>query len=159
VSGKIRNLVLGVALVAGAGLWYLFRPERLVVDRAVSEEAPRGGAVVASGRFEPRNHRGTGLAEVIRLADGRLVLRFSDFETLNGPDLQVYLLADSDAARRADLRAGYLSLGALRGNIGSQNYEIPAGTDLSRYRAVAVWCRRFGVNFTTAVLQGGVGTE
>lgn len=47
---------------------------------------------------------------------------------------------------------GFVSLGALKGNIGDQNYRIPAGIDLSRYRAVSVWCRRFGVNFGAAPL-------
>lgn len=147
-----RHLVLAAALAGGAGLWYLFRPDALILDRTVSEEAPAGGAVILTGRFEPRSHEGRGSATVVRLADGRRVLRFDAFRTLNGPDLQVYLLADPAAERRGDLSRGFLSLGALKGNEGPQNYDIPAGTDLSRYRAVAVWCRRFGVNFTTAAL-------
>jgi hypothetical protein len=81
------------------------------------------------------------------------VLRFVDFATSDGPDLQVYLLGKATAASRDDLdAAGYVSLGALKGNIGEQNYEIPEGVDLSRYAAVSIWCRRFGVNFATAVL-------
>jgi hypothetical protein len=98
---------------------------------------------------------------ILALPDGRRVLRFEAFETLNGPDLQVYLLGSAGAEGGADLtRSGYLSLGALKGNVGTQNYEIPVGTDLSRYEAVSVCCRRFGVNFITARLEasGAVGT-
>ena len=40
----------------------------------------------------------------------------------------------------------------MKANIGSQNYEIPEDLDLDRYRAVSIWCRRFGVNFGTAPL-------
>jgi len=30
---------------------------------------------------------------------------------------------------------------------------VPAGLDLSRYRAVSIWCRRFSVNFGAAPLE------
>ena len=49
-------------------------------------------------------------------------------------------------------KAGFVTLGALKGNQGDQNYELPADLDLAKYRAVTVWCRRFGVNFATAPL-------
>lgn len=47
---------------------------------------------------------------------------------------------------------GFLPLGPLKGNIGPQNYVIPEDVQLASYHAVAVWCRRFDVNFTTAAL-------
>jgi hypothetical protein len=148
-----RRLLGFAAAVALLVAWYLFRPERAIVDRHVNEAAPEAGATLLSGQFQPRAHEGKGTASVIALADGRRVLRLEDFATLNGPDLQVYLLGSAGAEGRADLaRAGFLSLGALKGNVGPQNYEVPVGADLSRYEAVAVWCRRFGVNFTTARL-------
>lgn len=149
---RLKQLVLAGAVLAGGAGWYLFRPEKLFTTRSVSEAAPARATVERSGRFETRSHESHGLAEVVVLADGRRVLRLSDFATSDGPDLQVYLLANPAASRRAHLDAGFVSLGALKGNVGSQNYEIPAGTDLARYAAVSVWCRRFGVNFTTAVL-------
>ena len=49
-------------------------------------------------------------------------------------------------------KAGFIDLGSIKGNIGDQNYDLPAGVDLSKYRAVTVWCKRFGVNFATAPL-------
>ncbi len=149
-----RPVLFAAALVVAVVAWYVFRPERAFLDTRVSEAAPADSAtVLLRGVFAPRAHEGRGLAEVLQLADGRLILRFTAFETLNGPDLQVYLLGSADAAGRGDLDAhGFLSLGALKGNAGDQNYEIPAGADLSQYGAVSVWCRRFGVNFTTAQL-------
>ncbi len=135
-------------------MWYVFRPERAFLDTRVSEAAPVDSTLVLlRGEFAPRAHEGQGRAEVLQLAGGRRLLRFTAFETLNGPDLQVYLLGSADAAGRRDLDAhGFLSLGALKGNAGDQNYDIPADADLSKYRAVSVWCRRFGVNFATAPL-------
>jgi hypothetical protein len=148
-----RPWILAAAAVATAVAWYVFRPERAFLTRRVDEAAPGGGVIALTGSFTPRAHQGRGRAEVLRLPDGRHVLRLSDFETLDGPDLQVYLIGSESSENRADLeRSGYLSLGALKGNAGAQNYHIPAGTDLGRYGAVAIWCRRFGVNFTTAPL-------
>ena len=106
-----------------------------------------------TGSFVPRAHNGRGRVEVLELPGGQRMLRLSDLETQDGPDLAVYLLGSADAVSRQDLaETVYLSLGPLRGNIGAQNYPIPAGADISQYHAVAVWCRRFGVNFTTAPL-------
>lgn len=149
-----KQLLLAAILVVAVGGWYFFRPERAFLDTRVSEAAPLDSTtVLRRGEFAPRAHEGRGRAEVLQLADGRRILRFTEFETLNGPDLQVYLIGSADAASRADLDDnGFLSLGALKGNAGDQNYEIPADADLSKYRAVSVWCRRFGVNFTTAPL-------
>jgi len=148
------KLVVASAVVLGIGAWYFFRPERAFIDARVNESRPAATAVVLlAGEFQPGAHDGRGVAQVLELPNGERVLRFSSFETLNGPDLQVYLLGAPNVRNRAELEAaGYVALGPLKGNIGDQNYVIPAGTELARYPAVSVWCRRFGVNFTTAVL-------
>ena len=35
---------------------------------------------------------------------------------------------------------------------GNQNYEVPAGTDVSSARSVVIWCKQFAVQFATAPL-------
>jgi hypothetical protein len=106
-----------------------------------------------NGSFHTGAHETRGMAGVYAIG-GRQVLRLTNFETSNGPDVHVYLVAASDAKDNDTVtRAGYLDLGSLKGNIGDQNYEIPAGTDLSHYRAVTIWCARFHVNFGTAPLE------
>ncbi len=58
-----------------------------------------------------------------------------------------------DASDNATVtKAGFVNLGPMKGNRGDQNYDVPDGVDLSKYRAVTVWCRRFSVNFATAPL-------
>jgi Electron transfer DM13 len=153
-----RSWILGlVLLVAGAG-WYLFRPELLFVNKRVDESlVTRQGAavsmIVLSGRFHSVAHETRGTAAVHELGGGSRVLRLTDFATSNGPDVRVYLIAAADASDNATVtQSGYLELGKLKGNEGDQNYEIPAGTDLGKYRAVTIWCRRFSVNFATAPL-------
>jgi hypothetical protein len=237
-----RILLVGTAIVAGAVLWYLFRPETLVVNRTVNEPLPMAAPTMsamaeaqgmapsapamaepagmaqsapamaepvgmaqsapamaepagmaqskstpamaeppdmsrstsamaetpamahsamgaddperlASGRFHSNAHETRGLATIIRLADGRRVLRLTEFATSNGPDVRVYLVAAADAQEEAAVKAaGFVDLGELKGNIGDQNYDIPADLDLTRYRAVSIWCRRFSVNFGAAPL-------
>jgi hypothetical protein len=158
-----------VLLAAGTG-WYLFRPERLVVNQTVSESFPAvsaapeqapvatGPVELAAGRFQSVAHETTGRATIYQLPDGQRVLRLTEFHTSNGPDVQVYLVAAEDARDSASVtRAGFVNVGALKGNIGDQNYEVPVGVDLDKHRAVTVWCRRFSVNFGTAPLAPGRG--
>lgn len=109
---------------------------------------------LASGKFHSGSHETAGQATISELAGGRRVLRLSGFHTSNGPDVQVLLVAADDVTDNATVtRAGFVHVGALKGNIGDQNYDLPAGVDLSKYRAVTIWCRRFGVNFGTAPLN------
>ena len=80
-------------------------------------------------------------------------MRLTNFPAPNGPEEHGYPVADAGAQDNATVtNAGFLPLGDLQGNVGDQNYEVPAGTDLSKYRAVTIWCQRFGVNFGTAPL-------
>jgi electron transfer DM13 len=110
-------------------------------------------AVVASGSFHSGAHRTEGRAAIYKLPDGTQTLRLTRFETSNGPAVHVYLVAAADAKDNATVKqAGFIDLGDLKGNKGDQNYNLPANTDLGRYRAVTIWCARFGVNFGTAPL-------
>jgi PAS domain S-box-containing protein len=82
------------------------------------------------------------------------ILRFTNFRTSNGPDVHVYLVAADDARDNASvLRAGFIDLGSIKGNIGDQNYALGADVDLAKYRTVSVWCKRFSINFGVAPLR------
>ena len=93
-------------------------------------------------------HNVQGLAKVIPLVESSSarVLRLENFKATNGPDLYVYLAADKSTS-------DFVSLGRLKGNIGNQNYEIPDGTDLSKYDTALIWCRAFSVLFGSAELK------
>lgn len=156
---KKRNILIAVAAVVVVAGWYAFRPERLVVDQRVSEATGASGAVIASGQFHGVAHDGKGKATITRRPDGTRVLELTDFETSNGPDLQLYLIAARDAVNSDTVtQAGFTTLGALKGNVGNQAYELPPDVDLDRLQAVTVWCRRFGVNFATAPLQSALAS-
>lgn len=149
----VPSFLLGA--VAGAAFWYLASP--LWIDRVVSEELVQGDQVMtlAEGRFRDADaaHKGQGLARIVALPDGGVEVQLSDFSVTNGPDLELWLSAHPDPAKSADVTgAEWLSLGLLRGNVGNQSYRIPAGTDLSKYKSVVVWCEQFGVLFSPAAL-------
>jgi hypothetical protein len=159
---KKTLLAVGAVVVLG-GAWAAFRPEKLFVNEKVNETFPAapakseasGPRELAKGNFRGIAHESQGTATVYALPDGKQVLRLTEFKTSNGPQLRLYLVAADDAKDNDTVKtAGFVDLGALKGNEGDQNYDVPAGTDLAKYRAVTVWCQRFGVNFATAPLGG-----
>jgi hypothetical protein len=126
-----------------------------VMDEAMPEEvADTQPALVVQGQFKDADsfHKGSGQATLYQLADGSHVLRFEDFSATNGPDLHVILSSHPAPTSSEEVMQGYLDLGSLKGNIGSQNYPIPAGTDVSQFKSVIIYCQPFHVVFATAAL-------
>ena len=91
-------------------------------------------------------HNAEGMTKVIRIDDASMILRLENFRATNGPDLYVYLATDNSAS-------DFVDLGRLKGNIGNQNYDIPEGTDFSKYDTVLIWCKAFSVLFGSAKLE------
>jgi len=132
-----RKLGIAAIVVAGGIAWYAFRPERLFVNKTVSESLPTAASAAApqpisleSGSFHEGAHKTSGVATILQLPDGKRALRLTNFATSNGPDVHVYLVAASD---------------------------VPSDVDLNKYRAVTIWCARFNVNFGTAPLAAQSG--
>ncbi len=160
-----RNLIIGLGTIALAIAWYAFRPELLFINKSVNEQFPvaqsasmamsKGSEpmVLRKGDFRGLAHETKGVATVHQLAGGKRLLRLTNFETSNGPDVHVYLVAAEVAKDNATVKqAGFIDLGSLKGNKGDQNYEVPADADLNKYKSVSIWCARFGVNFGAASL-------
>jgi hypothetical protein len=125
------------------------------IDEAMMADAANAEWVVAAqGQFMDADsfHQGSGSATIFQQGDAR-VLRFEDFTVTNGPDLHVLLSKHPAPASRAEVGSDYLDLGQLKGNIGNQNYEIPADIDLSEYQSVVIYCVPFHVVFSTATLN------
>ena len=121
-------------------------------DPVVGE--PTGPVLLGAGRFVGlAGHSGTGDAGLFQNADGAYSLRFENFDIENGPDLVVYLVPGAD---QTSLGAGSIDLGALKGNVGNQTYDLPADTELppGSYTAL-VWCDAFDVEFVGATLTVG----
>ena len=161
-----RNLIIGIGVIVLAIAWYAFRPELLFVNKTVNEELPVAQSasmamskgtepmVLGKGHFRGLAHETKGAATLHQLPDGKRLLRLTNFETSNGPDVHVYLVA-AEVAKDNDTvkQASSIDLGSLKGNKGDQNYEVPADADLNKYKSVSIWCARFGVNFGAATLR------
>jgi hypothetical protein len=109
-----------------------------------------------TGIFHGKVHQTSGRATIYKEADGKLVLRLTNFKTSNGPDVHVILVAVKDAEDDANFLksdTARVELGKLKGNEGDQNYDVPAGTDLTKYQTVSIYCERFNANFGAAPLE------
>ncbi len=126
-------------------------------DKEMDEPMPQTATtpiVVLSGQFQDADtvHQGSGSTTIYQLPEGEHILRFEDFEATNGPDLHVLLSKNPAPSSRDEVMEGYLDLGSLKGNIGNQNYKIPAGADISEYKSVVIYCMPFHVVFAIARL-------
>ncbi len=125
-------------------------------DSEMDEAMPAANEpiILSQGQFEDADafHQGEGSATIYTLADGSNLLRFEAFNVTNGPDLHVILSTNPNPTGRDDI-GEYVDLGSLKGNVGNQNYEIPADVDLSLYQSIVIYCQPFHVVFSTATLN------
>jgi hypothetical protein len=161
IGWRIAVVTILAAIVLPVA-WYLGSP--LFINVVVSERfpdsvsqaaTPAGPIALSSGQFTEVDsiHKGEGTATVYRLPDNRQIIRFEPFNVQNGPDLYVYLSGHPMPRSSAQLHEqGTLEVARLKGNIGDQNYELPTDLDLSEYRAVVIYCKRFSQIFSTAEL-------
>jgi hypothetical protein len=126
-----------------------FSKQNSTVDENMSQTTTPKETKPLMGNFVDAGdgfHKVEGVAKVVNLADGKTFLRLENLKATNGPDLYVYLSTDKGVS-------DFVNLGRLKGNIGNQNYEIPAGTDLAKYDTVLIWCKAFSTLFGSAKLS------
>lgn len=141
-----------VIILLGAG-YYFISP--FFINKTVNETLPvvententedTSVEVVKQGQFVgfDKIHTGSGTASVISIG-GKNYIRFEeDFMVNNGPDLYVGLGQNGRYIKGSEL-------GVLKGNVGSQNYELPEGVSPEE---VWIWCKAFSVPFAKAVLN------
>ena len=164
-------LVAAVLVVLAAVTVIWFQPQKLFYDQRVDEalpsvaaeesavpsgtatsSAPAGPVELASGSFVSREHETVGTARVLQLPNGQVIVRFEGFETSNGPVLVVWLSRNAATGDDGAFDDDHVDLGPLKGNVGDQNYVVPAGVDAPAYTSVVVWCDRFDVSFGAADL-------
>ncbi len=144
---------LAVLAVIVAFVLVYFQPQKLFIDDHVNETIPVASRVAErAGRFVSREHQTEGTATIYRFDDGRRILRIENLHTSNGPALVVYLSTNPAKGREAAFDDTYVDLGDLKGNIGDQNYEIPADVIVADYMSVVIWCERFSAAFGAADL-------
>lgn len=146
-----RKWLLALALPAVIFL-LVTEPWTAFIVTEASEPAPAGASAVSRGALVSLEHESSGTAQIVE-ADGKRWLRLDPFETSNGPDVVVMLSPKKPDGWLGYDAAGHVILGALKGSRGAQNYELPAGLDLSKYASAVVWCQRFKVGFAAAALE------
>jgi hypothetical protein len=114
-----------------------------IVDQIENEENSTNETIFAMGDFIDGAHPTSGKAVV---NSDKTALTFTNFKTDNGPKLLVYLSTDVSSSE-------FVNLGDLKGISGDYTYNIPANTDISKYKLVNIWCVDFSVSFGTAELK------
>jgi hypothetical protein len=170
--------LLAVALLAVAA--YFFQPWKLFIDTDVQEAIPKITAipsetataspheteglsgviqyplVLVQGVLVSHEHRTSGEVSILQLEDGSRVLRLENLDTSDGPRVEVWLtdapVSEGEEGWGVFDEGKYASSGAMKGNQGNQNYEIPSDLDLSEVSSVSLWCVTFSISFGAAEL-------
>lgn len=99
-----------------------------------------------SGDFVRKSKRLKGSWTVEQRGEKTFIVFSDDFRAANGPDLKIFLspksVSDATGKNAVD---GSLNIGELQKTKGTQEYEVPAGVDLSNYGSVLVHCEAYSV--------------
>lgn len=140
-KGVTIGISIAIVIVVLIVAYYLISPAWRDIE--VNENRTQGETTL-QGAFMAQAHNVAGEALVIENETGR-VLRFENFETINGPSLHIYLSKDLEAKE-------YIDLGDIKATKGNVSYSIPEGVNLAEYNKVLVWCEPFSVLFSSAEL-------
>lgn len=149
VTGAVRMQI------ETAGTWKATVDQQ--VDTPLDEPLLAGmtpDRVVSQGSFYKVEVRGEGTAKLYRLADGKRVLRFENFQTAENTDLFVWL---SEVAKPATseqaITSPHVELTNLKSTIGNQNYEIPASIPTEKIKSIVIWCQPVQIAYAAVALS------
>src|SRR6266702_2339192 len=119
-----RTVIAISAAVVAVAAWYAFRPERLFVNKTVSESFPAASVAqaavptaptrVASGRFHTNAHETKGLAAVYRLRDCRNTVWMEGIELYRlAPRYEWFASSPADGGHRVPAKDSRASAGVL----------------------------------------------
>jgi hypothetical protein len=125
-------------------------------DAATPTTAPTTATTLAVGpvrvseaALEGIDHRASGAVVLYRQPDGAYVVGLEEIDVQPGPDYDVYVVPGAD---RDDL-GDATRLDDLRGNRGTQFYDVPDGLDLGAGPwTLLIWCETFSVPIANATL-------
>lgn len=103
-------------------------------------------AELPSGTFIKKKKKLKGAWEVVQRGDKTFIVFAEDFRAAKGPDLKIFLSPKSVSDVNGDTAVnGSLNIGELKATKGAQEYEVPAGVNLSDYSSVLVHCEAYSV--------------
>ena len=148
----IAGVVLVVLGIAFYGISPLFR-NKIMNDlvpapapNTPSTENPSTDISVKIPIVATTAHPASGFVRVVKTNDDKTYIRYENYKTINGPDLQIWLAKDQKGT-------DYVNLGSLKATEGNINYEVPSGVNISDYHYVLTWCQDFSVLFNSADLS------
>ena len=114
---------------------------------AVSTTTGSESVRIRSGALRGVDHRASGTVASYLRDNGGVVIGLEDFDIQPGPAYALYIVAGTD---RRD-RDGGTRIERLRGNRGTQYYDVPATVEIARGSwTVLVWCETFAVPVANA---------
>jgi hypothetical protein len=126
-------------------------------DQEILDDMPETNRpiILAFGNFIAIDavHQAEGTVTVYQLPDDSRFLRFEAFRMPNGPDLRVRLSKHEDPRTLEELGDDYRELSRLKGNVGKQNYTIPADVDLEAFNSVVLYSEALQTVYSTAMLR------
>lgn len=125
----------------------LVRARLLGADSSAPEaieafEAPEGSSEAGKGTWLEIDlvRRAEGDVMIYQLSDGSRLLRFDEnFASTRAPDVHIILTRNPDPTDERGVGIDYIDIGILKGNVGAQNYTVPASADFSRYPVMALY--------------------
>ncbi|MFN8015692.1 MAG: DM13 domain-containing protein [Acidimicrobiia bacterium] len=142
----ILVIVILIIFVVSFILFY-FEPQAALLSKTGKEKII--GEKIEKATWKSREHKTTGTVFITKKNDVEFV-RFENLSTTNGPDLKVYLATN---IQNDGTPVEFIDLGDLKANKGNSNYKVPGNVDLSSYKYVVIWCKRFSVSFADARLD------
>ena len=154
---KLFRLLIthGIALAIGFGLGIYLLPILTAApapDQEVLEQAAQNASF--SGEFT----RELAGSDFLHWGEGTISVSDTQIthigEMSPGPDYKLYLVPEfvEDEAGFEAVKASSLQIGDIKGCKGF-NLPVPAGTDISAYNTVLIWCEAFGEFITAAKYQ------
>jgi hypothetical protein len=143
--GILAILIIGYFLISPAFSTIETNEDSpLQVNDVINNEIESQAELLSTADFIPSAHEVEGKALLIE-QNGKKILRFENFETINGPNLHIYLASDLNDD-------DFIDLGEIKATSGNVNYEIPNNIDTDKYDKVLVWCVPFKILFSYADL-------
>ena len=118
----------------------------LSVLSAFSTASANAAEVLKTGSFVGvSKHKSSGTVEIIKDGDAVKIVIKNDFTLQEAPSPR--LAWGKDGYRRGTI------FGKLDKFKGTQEYVVPAGTDVAEFNEFWIWCEKFDVGLAVAKLQ------
>ncbi|EAW33298.1 DM13 domain-containing protein [Lyngbya sp. PCC 8106] len=154
ILNTLKTVSIAAVVLLNVGISEVaFTSVAAALPAANSTEMTAQNNLLASGSFVTveQDHPTEGTARIVN-ENGKRYLEFdSAFTTAQGPDVNIIFHQKNSVP--VNLKEGeYITLTSLQSFEGSQRYLLPDNLDLSQYKSVGIWCRKFNVTFGYASL-------